>query len=101
MVSLRRAISLPSTRKTRGSPPGAARPATTVVPGINPSSMRRRATSSGSSRDSTTPDSPSRRSAKSLGTRLSLDGDGAFGVDAFPNLFPQTSLGIASGKTPS
>ena len=71
VVSRRRAISLPSTRNTRGSPPGAALPATTVVPGMKPSSMRRRATSSGRFRESTTPDSPSTRSARVCGTRPS------------------------------
>ena len=66
-VSRRSAISLPSTRKTLGSPPGAVFPATMTAPGRNPSSMRRRATSAGRSRDSSTPASPSESSASVRG----------------------------------
>ena len=48
-VSLRRATSEPSTRNTRGSPPGAQRAAVTLMPGRKPSSINRVAKSAGRS----------------------------------------------------
>ena len=63
-VSRRRAISEPSTWKTRGSPPGALRPAVMSVPGRKPSSINRRASSVGRSIRSRIAASPLRRSTK-------------------------------------
>lgn len=62
-VSRRRATSEPSTRNTRGSPLGALCAADTIFPGRKPSSMRRRALSSGRSNLSRTACSPFRSSA--------------------------------------
>ena len=67
-VSSRKATSDPSTRKTRGPPPGARRPGTTSFPGRNPSSIRRRAMSSGRSSRSITQRWP-------LGNSASVRGD--------------------------
>jgi hypothetical protein len=58
-VSRRNATSEPSTRYTRGSPPGALRAGTIMWPGRKPNSIKRRAMSSGRSRWSSTPASPS------------------------------------------
>src|ERR1019366_7801507 len=63
-VSRRRAISEPSTWKTRGSPPGALFPAVIRVPGTKPSSIRRRASSVGKSIPSRMAASPFRRSIR-------------------------------------
>src|ERR1019366_8632178 len=68
-VSRRSANSVPSTRKTRGSPPGALRAATMCAPGRNPSSIRRVASASGSSIRARTPDSPGARSSRLTGFR--------------------------------
>jgi len=68
-VSARNATSLPSTRKTRGSPPGAQKAANTVLPGRKPSSIKRRASPSGRSRRSRIPCSPSRSSPSVAGAR--------------------------------
>src|ERR1035437_3644453 len=72
-VSRRRAISEPSTWKTRGSPPGALFPAVMRVPGTKPSSIRRRASSVGISIRSRMAASPFRRS-----TRLASSASGDF-----------------------
>src|ERR1019366_4791737 len=63
-VSRRRAISEPSTWKTRGSPPGALFPAVMRVPGTKPSSIKRRASSAGKSIPSRMAASPFRRSTR-------------------------------------
>ena len=61
-VSLRSATSDPSTWKTRGSPPGALKPAVMTVPGRKPSSIKRWASPAGKSMRSKMPASPRRRS---------------------------------------
>jgi hypothetical protein len=66
-VSLRNATSEPSTRNTRGPPPGARLPGTTSFPGRNPNSINRLAMSSGRSRRSITQRCPVGRSANVKG----------------------------------
>jgi hypothetical protein len=63
-VSERKATSEPSTRNTRGPPPGARLPGTTSLPGRNPNSINRLAISSGSSSRSITHLCPVGRSAR-------------------------------------
>jgi len=71
-VSRLRAISEPSTRYTRGPPPGALRAGTITCPGRKPSSISRRATSSGRSRRSRIPDSPRGNWARVVGARAAF-----------------------------
>lgn len=66
-VSSRNATSEPSTRNTRAPPPGAVLAGLTALPGRKPSSIRRRAISSGRSRRSRMPSSPLPNSANVAG----------------------------------
>ncbi len=61
-VSRRSATSDPSTRYTRGSPPGALKPTSMRCPGKNPRTIKCRASSSGSSMDSRIASAPAGKS---------------------------------------
>src|ERR1039458_6375650 len=68
--SRRMATSVPSTRYTRGSPPGLLRATVTSRPGTKPRFMRCSATGGESSKSARMAFSPTRRSARALAGRL-------------------------------